>query len=1102
MQTLPLLSRLSIAALLAFVLGIAVFTTRSNLAKVGSSATQPTKKGGAEYGPMGNEPAAGRLADGSKATERPFGIPQRTPWTTSRIKGSPEPPPPYQTRRIFPALHFVEPVAIVAAPGMNRFFVCEHGGKIFSFADDRQVERAELAIDLRKELQTVQLTKETSKFGELYGLAFHPKFAENHYCYVCYKLDPPYWGQIADGTRVSRFTVIPSDPPRLDPASEQVVISWLGGGHNGGCLAFGPDGDLYISSGDGGFPNPPDPRHTGQDISDLLSSILRIDVDHESRDASGQTRPYTIPADNPFVSLEKARGEVWAFGLRNPWKMSFDRGTGDLWAGDVGWELWELADRIVRGGNYGWSVTEGKQPVYPDAKVGPTPILPPTIAIPHTDGASITGGYVYRGRRFPDLVGTYVFGDWESRRIWGARVNGETVEPYAEIALPGPRIVSFGEDPDGELLILDYDHGTIYELVANPRAGQTDAFPTRLSETGLFSDAAQQTPAPGVLPFSIQAAAWADHASAERYVALPDRTTIAIHPEPIEVPESMFRELFTFPADGVLAKTISLEMKQGDPSSRRKLETQILHFDGRYWRGYTYEWNDEQTDATLVGPAGSNRTFDIADAAAPGGKREQTWHFASRNECLQCHNPWAGFRLAFTVPQLNRDHRYGDRTDNQLRALEHAGIVAFAPPQPPAADPAADPVVKPRGKFADPTDPSADLNARARAWLHVNCSHCHQFGAGGTADIEYGEEYPVESTKTLEASPRQGSFGIPNPQILAPADPYRSVLYYRIAKMGRGRMPHIGSDLVDEQGTKLIHDWIRQLPVHKDDIALVERLRSLDEQTNLDREARDARRRLRQLAGDVAREAERKEPNDADRAEAKLRAEKEIANAAKNRVTDRINSIRTLLSAPGTALILARTFDTNPLPPAIQKQVLEAVVAHSDGQIRDLFERFVPPEQRVQRLGTAFDAAKLLARPGDAARGKEIFFDLAGMQCKNCHRIGETGGTVGPELDHIGKKLNRAQMLESLVEPSKTIDPKFTVYLVESTAGKTFSGQLVERTAEEVVLKDAEGKLLTIPSGEVEKMAPQTRSLMPDQMLRDMTAQQAADLLEYLESLK
>ena len=313
----------------------------------------------------------------------------------------------------------------------------------------------------------MQLCPGAAKVTELYGMALHPLFAENHWCYVCYKMDPAYWGQIADGTRVSRFTVTQSDPPKLDPASEQIVISWLGGGHNGGCLQFGPEGYLYISSGDGGFPNPPDPRHTGQDIGDLLSSVLRIDVDHEQLADSGASRPYTIPADNPFVDRPGARGEIWAYGFRNPWKISFDRATGDLWAGDVGWELWELADRVVRGGNYGWSVTEGLQPVYPDA--------PRSHADPAADHrrAAHRRGLDHRRLCLSRQTLAGAGGHVCLRRLGiaphlGVRVEGSEVAPYAEIALPGPRIVAFGEDPDGELLILDFDHGTIHELIPNP----------------------------------------------------------------------------------------------------------------------------------------------------------------------------------------------------------------------------------------------------------------------------------------------------------------------------------------------------------------------------------------------------------------------------------------------------------------------------------------------------------------------------------------------------------------------------------------------------------------------------------------------------------
>ena len=198
---------------------------------------------------------------------------------------------------------------------------------------------------------------------------------------------------------MSRFTVTKTDPPRIDPASEEIVITFLGGGHNGGDLHFGPDGMLYISTGDAASPNPPDPLNTGQDSSDLLSSILRIDVDR--KDAG---KNYAVPKDNPFVGMKDVRPEIWAYGFRNPWRMSFDRQTGDLWVGDVGWELWEMVHRVEKGGNYGWSIMEGPQPIKPTQKIGPTPIRPPMIELPHTIAASVTGGYVYRGKKFPELV--------------------------------------------------------------------------------------------------------------------------------------------------------------------------------------------------------------------------------------------------------------------------------------------------------------------------------------------------------------------------------------------------------------------------------------------------------------------------------------------------------------------------------------------------------------------------------------------------------------------------------------------------------------------------------------------------------------------------
>jgi putative heme-binding domain-containing protein len=572
-----------------------------------------------------------------------------------------------------------------------------------------------------------------------------------------------------------------------------------------------------------------------------------------------------------------------------------------------------------------------------------------------------------------------------------------------------------------------------------------------------------------------------------------------MYDRPVAIPGGFYSGQVFFPKDGVLARTVSLEMERGRPASRRRLETQVLHFDGEAWRGYTYQWNDAQTDATLVPAAGLNRTFTITDAQAPGGHRRQTWHFPSRAECLTCHNPWAGHVLAFTLAQLNKDYAYGSVVDNQLRTLEHVVIITRA--------------VHPddRGKHArleapprltDPYDPAADLDRRARSYLHVNCSHCHQFGAGGTADIELRADIALEQTKTLEVRPVQGPFGIPDAQLLAPGDPYRSVLYYRMAKQGPGRMPHTGSEIVDEQGLRLVHDWIRRLPVRKDERALIQTLRSLDEPAILARERDERDERLERLAGEIARSQGREEVTGADRKQAEVKDQARAAQRVKQRAAARSTAISKLLSSTTSALLLAHALDERRIPASVRPQVLAAATACPEAQVRDLFERFVPDEQRVQRLGTAFKPEEVLARKGDVARGKELFFKAGGLQCVNCHRINGTGSTLGPELSQVGKKYDRAQLLAKLLEPSKNIDPKYVPYVAQTADGQVHTGLLVEKTPAVVVLKTAADKEVRLDAKQVEALAPQAKSLMPEFQLRDLTAAQAADLLEYLASLK
>jgi uncharacterized repeat protein (TIGR03806 family) len=716
------------------------------------------------------------------ATKKTVGIEKRVPWTSSRVIGSPEPPPLYRTDVAFPKLKFAEPLDLAYIPGSKRLAVAERWGKIFTFVNDPQTAKADLLLDVGK---------------HIFGFTFHPSFRDHPYVYVVYvaKNDDPL------GTHLGRFR-ISGDPPRADLASEKVVLRWPSGGHNGGGLKFGPDGMLYMATGDGS--GIADEFHTGQDLSDLLASILRIDVDHPDAD-----KPYGVPKDNPFVDHRGARPEVWAYGVRQPWKISFDRGSGELWAGEVGQDLWESILRIEKGGNYGWSVMEGSHPFRPERKKGPTPILKPVAEHPHSDFRSITGGFVYRGKRLPELAGTYVYGDFDTGRVWGLRFDGVKVTWQREMTRTTHRIVSWGEDQEGELYYLDFVLGRIHRLIPAPPAAATAPFPRKLSETGLFASTKDHKPAPGLISYAVNAALWSDGASKERFLALPGESQIdfetVIYPQPAPGSSPGWH----FPDGTVVVKTFVLELEPGNPASRRRLETRLLHYQymggneeygDQYWRGYTYVWNEEQTDADLADAAGLDRTFTIKDRAVAGGMRQQTWHFPSRAECTLCHTMAAKYLLGVNTLQMNRDYDYGaGRVANQLRTLEHLGIFTKTLPRPAEELP----------RLVDYEDERQPLEPRARAYLHANCSHCHRKWGGGNAPFQLLETLSLKDTGAVDAKPAQGTFGLEDPRILAPGEPGRSLILHRMKLLGLGRMPHVASRVVDEKGVKLIEEWLR-----------------------------------------------------------------------------------------------------------------------------------------------------------------------------------------------------------------------------------------------------------------------------------------------------
>jgi glucose/arabinose dehydrogenase/mono/diheme cytochrome c family protein len=718
--------------------------------------------------------------DVASAADKPFGLERRIPWNDSRVVGSPDPPPPYKVVRSFPKLSVKQPLVLTPEPGTNRLFILQHlnfwsgPGRLLAVPDrqDATGAEAEMLIEID---------------GLAVGFALHPDYQRNGYIYFGLN------GPSQDGkrtTQVVRYTVNRQAPHGIDAKSKRLIIEWASNGHDGGDLAFGNDGFLYVSSGDGSSGS--DAHMTGQTIDDLLAAVLRIDVDHPD-----PGRNYGVPKDNPFVDRKGARPELWAYGLRNPWRLSYDRESGQLWVGQNGQDLWEQVYLIKKGANYGWSITEGSHIFVATRQAGPDPISPPTAEHPHSEARSLTGGRVYRGTRLPELVGAYLYGDWSTGKVWGIKHDGTKVIWNRELVDTPFSITGFGTDHAGELYIIDQVTG-FYRLEPTTEADRPkQPFPTRLSETGLFESVASHKPHPAAIPFDVCTPQWADGATIERFVAVPALEWIE------QQPQLNAGDVEGLPNGSVLVQTLSLDVVEaaGKPA-RKRVETRLLVRQQGEWTGYSYRWNAEQTDGLLVGASGDTRVFEVPDPAEPGGRREQDWRFPSRTECMVCHSQAFGFIAAFNPLQLDRDHNYGGITDNQLRTLEHIGVFGDKLARRPANRP----------RLVNPYDAKAPLEARVKSYLHVNCSTCHITQGGGNSLMELGLATPIGKMNLINEVPQHDRFDIADPRLVAPGSPERSVLYQRISRRGTGQMPPLASTRVDRKAVELIADWIRSLP--------------------------------------------------------------------------------------------------------------------------------------------------------------------------------------------------------------------------------------------------------------------------------------------------
>lgn len=935
----------------------------------------------------------------------------RPAWTASKITGTPTPPPPYAIRPAFPNLSFANPTSLEELHG-GRMLVSEIGGNIYTFGKNSQTRQKDLLL--------------TIDGGRIWHATAYGQSGAEWKLFVCYS---------KGGTSyVSRFYVA-GETPKADPQSEEVILTWPAGGHNGGCLRFGTDGMLYISTGDGSGPNPPDGRTAAQDVSNIFGCVLRIDIRKKD-----EGRNYSVPDDNPFVDLDRARPEIWAYGLRNPWKFGVDRITGDIFAADNGWESWEMVHRIVRGGNCGWPIMEGRAVLRSEVKQGPTPIRPPVKDHSHTEANSVIGGPIYRGSKLPELDGTFIYGDYITGTIWGIKSDGQDSYTHTTLVDTDQRITAFAEGADGELFVLDYDYtGQIYEIVPSGLEDKSANFPRTLSETGLFTSLRTMTPAPGVVPYDVVVKRWVDGALTKRWVAIPDSGLINLGKNKTPA---------TYPEGTVFAKQLTLPINGSGRSESTEipLETQLLHYENGMWHPYSYIWNDDRTDATLVDSAGADHEFRYALPGAARDEFEQrSWHANAENECRMCHNAGSGFVLGFVPNQLDRTLRASnENVQSQLDELVSQKVIAN--------------VRRPinlRAKLVDPHDETQSLNDRARSYLHGNCSSCHHPGGNAIVSFYLRRELPFKDLKTNKGT-GIGTFGLENAKLIVPGDPYRSVLLYRMSKLGYARMPYIGSRVVDGRGVALIEKWIGSMPHQMSD----------QDSSPVQMGSRDHSLLAR------------------------------LASPGKGptlRFPDQQKAVDSLIETTAGALALSAGIHGGSI-----RHIDTARIYDSTGSdVRGLFETFIPEMSRRKNLGRNVDPQTVLALEGSATRGRLIFYS-DGARCRNCHDLNDAAKSTGPTLVEIRKKYpRRSEMLTHILKPSLKVDEKFATWSVVTDDGKIHNGLLVSQSDSEVVLKTAERKTVRIVKSEIDVMKKSPQSLMPEAILSDQTAQEAADLLAW-----
>ncbi|MCW1883776.1 PQQ-dependent sugar dehydrogenase [Luteolibacter flavescens] len=721
-----------------------------------------------------------------------------------------------------PGLTFSGAVCIASPPNSNKLFVCERRGKIWLIPDVAAASPTKLLfLDVAAMLVArggERLRTNDTEMG-LLGMAFHPNHAANGYFYLAYSAGIGSGNNPPLHDRLSQMKVQAGNPDLADTTSEIVYLDQRDeeGNHNGGCIQFGPDGYLYYSMGDEGGQN--DKRFNAQLIDkDFFSGIFRIDVDKKPGNLEPNPQPnpayestvdaikrdngiarYSVPADNPFVGATTfnglpvaaghVRSEFWATGLRNPWRFSFDPATGDLWCADVGGFKREEVNKIVKGGNYGWVYREGPfEGPWDDADHPPAPAgftsIDPVYHYSQSGsgnfvGDCIIGGVVYRGGRVSSLHGKYLFADHGSGNVWSMNLDGTGV---TRIFSRGG-ISSFGVDPSNQDVLIAVESGSQILRIVSQAA--SSSYPSTLSATGLFSSVADLTPAPGLVPYSVNLPFWSDHAIKRRWFTVPDANATFGWSKDGE---------WTLPTGSIWVKHFDMEMERGNPTTRKRIETRLLvkNLNGAY--GVSYRWNAAGTEASLVGDAGESFNLAVTENGNPA---PQTWTIPARGQCMICHTPQAGHALSFNTRQLNLSSDMAGHEGNQLTTLFDQGYLSNRPGSPNLLP-----------RHLRPDEDAYSVEARVRSYLAVNCSYCHQDGGTALGHWDGRPELTLAATGLINSDATNDG-GNPANRLVVPGDALHSIVLNRVAGAnGFTRMPPLGSSVIDAASVALLTEWI------------------------------------------------------------------------------------------------------------------------------------------------------------------------------------------------------------------------------------------------------------------------------------------------------